>query len=966
MPQEVTDPVTGARLYIADNGMAQLRSATGDLMEVAPEHAGEAIASGEYAAASSSDVEQYAEAKAAARAPISTGIKRAGQAVLAAGTAAHRAAQSTAMAPLTATSAVASKVLGVEDPLKNATATEMDAGRVALMTELASYAGLANTTGEAAAERFKQDVGELAEENPTATTVGDVAGSVVGGAPLSGLSMGASTVAGRALLGAAEGGLQSVAQLREDAVIQDKELTGEQLAVALGVGSLLGAGVSLGLDKGAQIFRRAGSRGSSVLDSPRLPPGGGPYRAKPDAIEAVAARALGDVEPAPGLGRALAASYGDAYAKAASVASGGDEAFIRKAGIFNLSDEAQRIRRVIKDPDAVVEDAVSGMRQSLDDAMTATNDITEEVVFRNLKREHVTRNLADIDQDAAIAASRRYVAETLDELDRVKATWADQGERALGKLTQHIRAETAKLMRSSDATAADAYMAMDQVRRALHQKQKTLRLSAQRAAEPSTIEMSREMADLVRNRYRNTADLLMDESVWGAQGTAQKQINLAWVDYIKAREAGLGSVATRQYQDSLSGINVYAADDAKLASHFRAIGLRDGSLREKNLRDFVDASKRLSEAIGDGLDLPPEKLAALKKLRSAVTTIDEKLGKGTEAVRLANQFKALRAAEGDNPLSGVVGGAALGGPIGALLGGAASLVTKPGQAMQRLAAIEALKSHVEKRIGKSVAGYLRRVTAAPSTTKAIVRAPRAAATRGSGRAGRSVATRGAVAVAAPGTEQRRDDAKKAAREVGRLAASPEIVNQRVAEATPDIADAAPVTATAMSATTVRAIQFLLNKVPPGALQLDVLYPSADPEVRMSDSEAERFAKYVEAATNPLVVLDALEDGTLSREHIETLEAVYPRMLQELRSVVLGELAAVKRRPAYEARKNLDLLLGLNGAGEPSMSPQFMALMQSLQPEEQQPQQMQPRAPTNQIQIAKDYGSLTTSLERTFS
>jgi hypothetical protein len=167
--------------------------------------------------------------------------------------------------------------------------------------------------------------------------------------------------------------------------------------------------------------------------------------------------------------------------------------------------------------------------------------------------------------------------------------------------------------------------------------------------------------------------------------------------------------------------------------------------------------------------------------------------------------------------------------------------------------------------------------------------------------------------------------KKRSEEVVRAAADPAGFAERVGKAIEPFTARTPKLAGAVGMTTARGINFLASKLPANAIRINPLRPQ-DAKLTASDADIRKFALYWETVNNPLVALDALAKKRLTREHVEALREVYPLMYQDIRRQALEILSEKRHTMGYDQRAQFDLLLDLNGAGEPSFSAQFQQLL----------------------------------------
>jgi len=76
----------------------------------------------------------------------------------------------------------------------------------------------------------------------------------------------------------------------------------------------------------------------------------------------------------------------------------------------------------------------------------------------------------------------------------------------------------------------------------------------------------------------------------------------------------------------------------------------------------------------------------------------------------------------------------------------------------------------------------------------------------------------------------------------------------------------------------------------------------------SDFELNRFARKLQVIDDPLSVLEDLEAGTLTRDHMDTMKKVYPYFYEELRTRILQE-SGKNRNFSYQQRLMLSIATG---------------------------------------------------------
>lgn len=158
-----------------------------------------------------------------------------------------------------------------------------------------------------------------------------------------------------------------------------------------------------------------------------------------------------------------------------------------------------------------------------------------------------------------------------------------------------------------------------------------------------------------------------------------------------------------------------------------------------------------------------------------------------------------------------------------------------------------------------------------------------------------------------------------------LVSNPDLMTSRIAALTGPVSDnGAPNIGGALSQKMVQALSYLNGQMPKPPKPKNAFAPK---ELwRPSDYDLSKYEKKVKVIQDPFIVLDELENGTLTRSHMEALQAVYPG-LHRMISERIGQAATSQETPmGYSERMKLSLILG-----EPlddSTSPQSIAYYQS--------------------------------------
>lgn len=137
-------------------------------------------------------------------------------------------------------------------------------------------------------------------------------------------------------------------------------------------------------------------------------------------------------------------------------------------------------------------------------------------------------------------------------------------------------------------------------------------------------------------------------------------------------------------------------------------------------------------------------------------------------------------------------------------------------------------------------------------------------------------------------------------------------------------EAAPKSAAIAQGALTRSINFLAQKLPKSVNESsDVINKT---QYQPNEVELAKFARYVKIVENPYSALDELKDGTLTREHVEALQVVYPRIYSEIRHTVMDEIGKNEDYMAYNKRIQIGLLLDL--PTDASLNPMNIAGLQA--------------------------------------
>lgn len=133
----------------------------------------------------------------------------------------------------------------------------------------------------------------------------------------------------------------------------------------------------------------------------------------------------------------------------------------------------------------------------------------------------------------------------------------------------------------------------------------------------------------------------------------------------------------------------------------------------------------------------------------------------------------------------------------------------------------------------------------------------------------------------------------------------------------------PNVSTQMGAQTYNAVEFLKSKMPKDpTTRYDVMPLSK--EYVIPPVQRAKFERYVEAINDPATAIAKLSDGTMTAEHVEALQAVYPALYAETQRTVLEMLA---QKPKLTFRQKVQLGLFMQAPTMPAYDPTIFASIQ---------------------------------------
>jgi hypothetical protein len=477
--------------------------------------------------------------------------------------------------------------------------------------------------------------------------------------------------------------------------------------------------------------------------------------------------------------------------------------------------------------------------------------------------------------------------------------------------------------------------------------------------------------------YEHARQLLMNQDTWGKAGAAQQEINQGWVNWLDSRKMYSGSILRNTGEAETAGFSGWKTqprmevDPNKVGSWIDQFGTGRGKLNDHYVQAHIDATDKLTSAIGKYVDTGSA-ADSVGKVREAVKKIQTQLGVARETVAVANQVQLVGGAQmsGAAKMAMAAGGAMAGGPIGGAAGAALGFIMSPGKVMQAAMAIQGLleKVNTEKaghldsffsKAGRKAAkvGKAAEAGAEDYVYTEGLNTSRAADT--AAKAGKRAVTDAAMRLFGNGSaEAQAENYGKRREQLALLTSSPELMAHQTARALGPLPTIAPQFASAVSMDASRNLA-LLQRMAPVAAPIGGMF-GGKRRTFTPQADIEKFAQQWDGVMNPLSVLKDLNKGSLNMDKVAAAKAAHPELFAEIAGDFLDRMASMEGPMNPQAALQADILLGLNGAGEPSVAPAFLARIASLQQAQAaQGPQPSPRPPVN---LAKGAATLSQTIE----
>jgi hypothetical protein len=785
-----------------------------------------------------------------------------------------------------------------------------------------------------------------AEHSPIAVALGNVVGGVAGGGVLgkaaSALGAGAEAVSGSRALGTAtagalEGSAFGLTGAQNEAYIKNEKLTSEQLVASMGIGALIGGGIGLGVGGAKAALEGIPKRGAAHVEAPTS------VAAKPEPpartvfpkVEGFEARGAANET-----GRVSPYDFGDSGLSPGGAANDAGDDVVRSLKGFSGASPANDV-------------AAQGGR-----AKAFLNEFSEERAAKA-----IGASKADIKKMGGAAEARKMGREVLEyRMEDGSKLFPDELKGA-AKLSQDDL--TQRLATAREEVGSKLGEFRRRVNDFVETEAEDLKPNAREIAARIRKEVVEPLEtsgvpDLVRRARPLNAQLEQIAERGGSLEELQSlRHNIAKVVYPKTRP-GMGMPPP----PPMHALELQQVERA-LEGEIEAVTMKAADRMGAGDLDIYRKLKSQYSAFSDAFKIAEAKTADMGN-------------------RFFSPTDYLTGA------AGFAGSILSGNPVPALMAGAVAgahkVVREHGSAVLATLANK-LAKNVDDEIGSKIDDFLRRSVAmsgkprGESVGKAVKSDTIAHALEGEAAelfeqtsVRRAFALEGGFQTNAHANEKqvrlptataltlfqgKAKDLQQAYKDRSEeIRASTQAfgapIRANAAVALGGLAETQPTLAANMVTTATIGAAFLESKLPSGTVNLKSFTPNSAP-VTVSSQEISQFARYWSAVHHPLSVLDDLRRGTATSEQVEALKAVYPALYTQIRQQVMTSLMEADSRGVlipYQARLQLDLLLDLDGAGEPTATADFMSRFQAIsQSNPEGSDEARPKPPARPVNIA---------------
>ena len=406
---------------------------------------------------------------------------------------------------------------------------------------------------------------------------------------------------------------------------------------------------------------------------------------------------------------------------------------------------------------------------------------------------------------------------------------------------------------------------------------------------------------------------------------------------------------------SLKALQQMKIDMQNLSKYTKQVGVKDTPME----MFYKDAASKNAEIMYKFAEDYSKKLGSMKvfgKVKAGVASAGAELADANKTFRIAASllpYAEKRVGKGgarsmfsfNNLIPAAAGatfGAGLGGPLGAAVGAVLPEMARYGRPVLGLYYAE-----------KAQAALARKLDMIPDALKNFGGVSKGSIYSGSINGMSRLIDSSEEGSKKTKIEQFNDVAKK----LNEYAADPDKMVNAMAKVTAPMGEAIPNIKSEYNNLLTAQMNYLQQNMPKDTNPVN---PFVKNQWQPNDSQLNKFERIASVVHDPFTVVEDLKNGSLTKDQVDALRNVYPKIYNRIQGKVMNHLAADKRGGLnYQARLKLGMLFGVNADSSLNNIPSKQQTFAPVQPESAPKQQSTNAKITLADHVSSDVGRLST-------
>jgi len=145
------------------------------------------------------------------------------------------------------------------------------------------------------------------------------------------------------------------------------------------------------------------------------------------------------------------------------------------------------------------------------------------------------------------------------------------------------------------------------------------------------------------------------------------------------------------------------------------------------------------------------------------------------------------------------------------------------------------------------------------------------------------------------------------REIRNASQNPTAVHAKIADAIHGLSEYAPKTAAEVAVATARVASYLVITLPKDQPPMGPIFTTKNSDRHFSDTEIRKASAAIEVAADPTVVLDRMQQGLLSNDHVKALKAMHPQTFYKIQNFLMSHASELRPEMSIQQQVTLSIL-----------------------------------------------------------